>query len=1035
MEEVRNLTGVDGNRVTSLSELSNIKQQIIKKMNVDEDTKIIVGMGTCGIAAGAEEVLAVIENEIEKRNLKNVKVTKTGCLGLCVREPLVEIRQGNTSVLYGDVDEERARKLVSESIIEGNIVSGWIIPDDSDFFAAQERIVLSNCGNINPENIEEAILNDGYLALGKAVTEMTPKEVIDEIYDAKLRGRGGAGFPTGLKWKFAYDQDSDDKYIICNADEGDPGAFMDRSILEGDPHRLIEGMVIAGYAIGANNGYIYCRAEYPLAIARLKKAISDARKMGFLGKGIFGSDFDFDLHIRLGAGAFVCGEQTALIASIEGKRGEPRPKPPYPAESGLWGKPTVINNVETLANVSAIIREGKEWFKSIGTEDSPGTKVFALAGKIQNNGLVEIPMGTKLGEIIFDIGGGLEDNGKFKAAQTGGPSGGCIPVEYLNVPIDYDSLQELGTIMGSGGLIVMDEQTCMIDLAKYFVDFCKDESCGKCTPCRVGTTRMLEILERISNGEGTLEDLDLLEEMGEVIQDSALCGLGQTAPNPVISTLRYFRDEYEAHILDNYCEASRCASMFDSPCQNACPANVDVPLYIDFIRQGKYKEAYKVIQKENPLALICGRVCYNLCEGSCNRNSIDEALAIRELKRFASDYVLKNEGGFPVPHIENELDKKVAVVGSGPSGLTTAFYLRKKGYDVTIFEALPVVGGMLAVGIPEYRLPKDLLNEEISVLTTMGVKIVVETKVGEDITLKELKEQGFEAVYMAVGAHEDRKLNIEGKDVNGVYSGVEVLRDINLGKDLDIKDKSVAIIGGGNVAIDVARNMVRLGAEEVNVVYRRTLDDMPAHREEIEEAQYEQVNMNCLVNPVKIIGENGQVKAIECVEIEGGEFDKSGRRKPREIKDSNFTMEADIVVTAIGQNVNCNFNCEEVEVEVNNSNLIETDDCLQTNLDWIFAGGDCVTGPSTVVEAIKHGKDAAREIDKYLGGDGNIITEMDIERELSGPILEEEKPRVKMPTILLSERKRGFKEVEKGYSEDMAVEESRRCLRCDVEIK
>ena len=644
-------------------------------------------------------------------------------------------------------------------------------------------------------------------------------------------------------------------------------------------------------------------------------------------------------------------------------------------------------------------------------------------------------MGTKLGEIIFDIGGGLENNGTFKAAQTGGPSGGCIPIEYLNVPIDYESLKELGTIMGSGGLIVMDEQTCMIDLAKYFVDFCKDESCGKCTPCRVGTTRMLEILERISSGEGTLEDLELLEEMGEVIKDSAFCGLGQTAPNPVLSTLKYFKDEYKSHILDNYCEASRCASMFNSPCQNACPADVDVPLYIDYIRQGMYKEAYKVIQKENPLALICGRVCYNLCEGACNRNSIDEALAIRELKRFASDYVLKNEGGFPVPHIENELDKKVAVVGSGPSGLTTAFYLRKKGYDVTIFEALPVVGGMLAVGIPEYRLPKDLLNEEITVLTTMGVEIVVDTKIGEDITLKELKEQGFEAVYMAVGAHEDRELNIEGKDLSGVYSGVEVLRDINLGKDLDIKDKSVAIIGGGNVAIDVARNMVRLGAKDVNVVYRRTIDDMPAHREEIEEAQYEQVKMNCLVNPIKIIGENGKVKEIECVHISGGEFDKSGRRKPKEIQDSNFKMEADLVISAIGQNVDCNFNCKDIEVSISDNNLIDIDDKLQTNHSWIFAGGDCVTGPSTVVEAINHGKKAAREIDEYLGGDGKIISELNIERTLSGPILEEEKPRVKMPTILLSERKRGFKEVEKGYSEDMAVEESRRCLRCDVEIK
>ncbi len=1023
------------NRLTSYDGFKEFQSYLENEQKESQLTKILVGMGTCGIAAGAEDVYDSIMDEIDKKNLKNIQVTKTGCVGLCAKEPVIEIKQGDTSVLYGDVNADRARELINESIIEGNIIKEWQIPEDDPFFASQSRIVLENCGKIDPESIEEAVINNAYNGLAKAVSMMNPEDVISEIQDSKLRGRGGAGFPTGLKWKFARDNESDQKYVICNADEGDPGAFMDRSVLEGDPHKLLEGMAIAGYAIGADKGYIYCRAEYPLAIKRLKKAIDDAKELGLLGENILGTDFNFDLELRLGAGAFVCGEETALIASIEGKRGEPQPKPPFPAESGLNKKPTIINNVETLSNVPDIISKGESWFRSFGTEESPGTKVFALAGKIKNNGLVEIPMGTKLGEIIFDIGGGLENNGQFKAAQTGGPSGGCIPIEYLNVPIDYESLQELGTIMGSGGLIVMDEQTCMIDLAKYFVDFCKDESCGKCTPCRVGTTRMLEVLERISNGEGTLEDLDLLEEMGEVIQDSAFCGLGQTAPNPVMSTLRYFRDEYEEHILDNYCEASRCASMFDSPCQNACPANVDVPLYIDYIRQGKYKEAYKVIQRENPLALICGRVCYNLCEGACNRNSIDEALAIRELKRFASDYVLKNEGGFPVPEIEEEKSKKVAVVGSGPSGLTTAFYLRKKGYDVTIYESLPVVGGMLAVGIPEYRLPKDLLNEEITVLTTMGVDIVVDTKIGEDITLKELKEKGFEAVYMAVGAHEDRELNLEGNDLEGVYSGVDILRDINLGNDLDMKDKKVAIIGGGNVAIDVARNMVRLGADEVNIVYRRTIDDMPAHREEIEEAQYEQVKMNCLVNPVKIKGENGKVKALECVEIEGGEFDTSGRRKPREVKDSNFTMEADVVVTAIGQNVNCNFNCEEVQVDLNDSNLIDIDDSLQTNLDWIFAGGDCVTGPSTVVEAIQHGKDAAREIDMYLGGDGNIISEMDIDRELSGSILEEEKPRVKMPTILLSERKRGFKEVEKGYSEDMAVEESRRCLRCDVENK
>lgn len=1035
MSQLNNYVNSNENKIKSMAELSEIKQMAFKKMNTDKETKIIIGMGTCGIAAGAIEVWNAVEDEIKKRNIKNVSITQTGCIGLCAQEPLLEIRQGNTSVLYGNLDAEKAREIVDKNVIEGKVISRWSIAEDDPFFKDQVRVVLKNCGVINPESIEEAIAHDGYFALGKALTEMTPEEVIEEISEAKLRGRGGAGFPTGLKWKFAYDNESSQKYIICNADEGDPGAFMDRSVLEGDPHKLIEGMAIAGYAIGANKGYIYCRAEYPLAIKRLKKAINDARDLGLLGDNILESGFDFDLDIRLGAGAFVCGEETALIASIEGKRGEPTPKPPYPAESGLWDKPTVINNVETLANVPDIIRKGKDWFKSIGTENSPGTKVFALAGKVKNNGLVEIPMGTKLGEIIFDIGGGLENDGKFKAAQTGGPSGGCIPVEYLNVPIDYDSLQELGTIMGSGGLIVMDDQTCMVDLAKYFVDFCKDESCGKCTPCRIGTTRMLEILEKITKGEGTKEDLDLLIEMGEEIKDSAFCGLGQTAPNPVISTIRYFKDEYLAHIEDGYCEASRCAPLFNSPCQNACPANVDVPIYIDLIRQGKFKEAYKVVQEENPLVLICGRVCYNLCERSCNRNSIDESLAIRELKRFASDYVLKNEGGFPVPSVEEEKKEKIAIIGSGPSGLTAAYYLRKKGYQVTIFEALPVVGGMLAVGIPEYRLPKDLLNEEITVLTTMGVEIVVDTKIGEDITLEELQEMGYKAVFLAVGAHKDRKLGIEGEDLDGVYSGIEMLKAINLGKEVDMTGKKVAIIGGGNAAIDVARNVVRLGADEVNIVYRRTREEMPAHREEIEEAEYEEVKINCQVNPVKIIEENGKVTALECVKIKGGEFDRSGRRKPEAIEESNFVIEADVVISAVGQNVEDTFNNGTMKVNLNNGSLIKAGKDYRTNIPWVFAGGDCVTGPATVVEAIKHGKEAAGSIDKYLGGNGIVVPQKKVDRKLSGPILEEEKARVKMPTILLSERKRGFKEVEKGYSEDMAIEEACRCLRCDVKDK
>jgi NADH-quinone oxidoreductase subunit F len=547
---------------------------------------------------------------------------------------------------------------------------------------------------------------------------------------------------------------------------------------------------------------------------------------------------------------------------------------------------------------------------------------------------------------------------------------------------------------------------------------------------------MLEVLEKISEGRGEKEDLDLLIEMGEVIKDSSFCGLGQSAPNPVLSTIRYFKDEYLDHIENKHCDSSVCASLFTSPCQNACPANVDIPLYIDAIRQGDYKRAYQIIQIENPLVLVCGRVCYNLCENACNRDGIDEALAIRELKRFASDYLLKNEDGFPIPEIEAEKDKKIAVIGSGPSGLTAAFYLRKKGYQVTIFEAETEVGGMLALGIPEYRLPKELLNEEIGVLTAMGVEIVVNTKIGKDILIEDLREEGFWSVYLAVGAQKDRDLNIEGNEgVEGYYSALDVLKKLNQGHEFDFKDKKISVIGGGNAAIDTARNMIRLGAEEVNIIYRRTKNDMPAHKEEIREAEYERVNIYSQLNPHKIHSENNKIKKLECLEVKGGKFDQSGRRKPVEIQDSKLMIDTDIIISAVGQEVEDYFNKGKFKVELTKSNLIKSEGDFSTNVDWIFAGGDCVSGPSTVVESIQQGKMAASEIDKYLGGDGEVVKKENFERNISSPILEEQKSRVKMPTILLSERKRGFKEVEKGYSLDQAVEEASRCLRCDVKEK
>jgi NADH-quinone oxidoreductase subunit F len=566
-------------------------------------------------------VKEALQREIRKYGLEEVvRIVETGCMGACSLGPIMVVYP--EGVFYQKLTPQAAEKIVQEHLLKGRIVqeylykmpTGEAVPEAMDklpFFAKQVKIATRNVGYIDPGNIEEYIARDGYFALTKVLNEMAPDQVIEEVKRSGLRGRGGAGFPTGLKWELTRKAKGDRKYVVCNADEGDPGAFMDRSVLEGDPHTVLEAMAIAGYAIGAQQGYIYVRAEYPLAIERLQIAIAQAKEYGFLGQNILGSDFSFDIEIRIGAGAFVCGEETALIASIEGRRGQPRVKPPYPAQSGVWGCPTVINNVETLACVPPIIIKGADWFRSIGTPTSPGTKVFALAGKITNTGLVEVPMGITLRELLYEIGGGSSTGKKIKAVQTGGPSGGCIPSEYFDTPVDYESLQKLGAIMGSGGMIVMDEDDCMVDVAKFFLEFTVDESCGKCTPCREGTRQMLKILENITSGEGTEEDLDELERLGTIIKDTSLCGLGQTAPNPVLSTLRYYRHEYEAHVKEKKCPALRCKALVRyvidpskcvgcTACARVCPVNAI---------SGELRKVHSI---DNDVCIRCGS-CIEVC--------------------------------------------------------------------------------------------------------------------------------------------------------------------------------------------------------------------------------------------------------------------------------------------------------------------------------------------------------------------------------------------------------------------------------------
>ncbi len=585
-------------------------------------TEIVVGLGSCGIAAGARQVYETLQEELSERKLQ-IPLSATGCIGACHREPQIEVRLDDGSrFLYGELDPEKTRRVVEEHLIGGNPVEEYIIPLDYPYLAKQKKIVLANCGVINPESIEDYLAAEGYAALRKAVTSMSPEEVIEEIKTSGLRGRGGAGFPTGLKWSFARASKGNKKYMVCNADEGDPGAFMDRSLLESDPHAVLEGMAIGAYAIGADEGYIYVRAEYPLAIKRLELAIRQAEEGNLLGSHILESDFSFIIHVKEGAGAFVCGEETALMASIEGKRGMPSIRPPFPAERGLWGAPTNINNVETLGNIPPILRMGGPAYAGVGTERSKGTKVFALAGKIKHGGMIEVPMGITLREVIYEIGGGIQDDKKFKAVQLGGPSGGCIPERLLDVQVDYDSVTATGAIMGSGGMVVMDETTCMVDVARYFLSFTQSESCGKCTFCRMGTKRMLEILERITKGEGRMSDLDQLEELAVKVKLASLCGLGQTAPNPVLTTLKYFREEYVEHIENKRCPAKHCRDLLRfrvieeactgcTLCAKVCPTNAAT---------GERKAVHRIDQH---LCIKCG-----LCFDACRFNAIEIATGI-----------------------------------------------------------------------------------------------------------------------------------------------------------------------------------------------------------------------------------------------------------------------------------------------------------------------------------------------------------------------------------------------------------------------
>ena len=1037
-------------KLKSLDDLRILQDRLIHSMDTQLPT-IVISAGTCGQASGANDLIRVTKRELlYKGLLDKIRLRITGCHGYCQAEPSVLVEPGG--IFYPRIGLDEMVRIV-EATAAGEVAERLLWKDpktrkrvqamsDIPFFRGQERKILSRNERIDPIRAYSYIQDNGYASLAKVLGENNPAGVIQEVRASGLRGRGGAGFLTGLKWELlAKQKNGRGKILVCNADEGDPGAYMDRSVLEGNPHSILEGMLIGAFATGAREGVIYCRNEYPLAIKHLTIALRQARELGLLGNDILGTGFCFDISLVRGAGAFVCGEETALMRSIEGKIGEPRQRPPFPIQKGIEGKPTAINNVETWANIPIIIGEGAARYAAVGTENNHGTKIFSLVGKVQNTGLVEVAMGTTISDIVNEIGGGAPEGLRIKGVQTGGPSGGCIPARMFDLPIDYDSLTQAGSIMGSGGMIVVDENTCMVDLAKYYMSFLKDESCGKCFTCRKGTQRMHEILDDISKGAATLEHLDLLHDLAVVVKDTTMCGLGQTAANPVLSTLRYFNEEYRQHIEEKLCHAFVCKELVGAPCNAACPIGTEAWRYIAHLARGEYEDAYRVIRETNPFPSVCARVCDHPCEERCRLGTTgNRPVAIRALKRFITENVDPAIYTPVVKPAEKSSKPPVAVVGSGPAGLTAAHYLALEGHQVTVLEADNKPGGMLVSGIPSYRLRRDVLDKEIAALVVENVTLKCNMALGRDFTIDDLFHQGFKAVFLALGAHKSRRLNIEGEDLSGVFPAIQFLKAFNLqGKRL--ARGHVGVIGGGNSAIDAARVALRQeGVESVTILYRRTRLDMPALKEEIQSALQEGIRIETLVSPVKIHSREGVVTGIECVRNELTKMDASGRRTPEAVPGTEFSLPIDTLIITIGDEPDIDY-IASMGVSSTSRGTLQIDaQTLATKRPGVFAGGDVVTGPDTVVNAIAAGKRAALMIGRYLAGEEmrqplparrpqHYVEPCNLSEEALAEIRRAEPPL--LPTEV---RRRSFSEVELCLSADDAVREAKRCLRCDLEF-
>ncbi|HNQ22021.1 MAG TPA: NADH-ubiquinone oxidoreductase-F iron-sulfur binding region domain-containing protein [Phycisphaerae bacterium] len=1037
-------------RLCSIEELKRLRALLVRDVD-DRRPRIVVCAGTACQASGANSLLRAVKKYLIEANLvEKVALRITGCHGFCEMGPFLLTEPQNA--FYARVALEDVPRLVQavladayvEDLLYRDPVTGEKFRrcDDIPFFKNQQRTLLEMNRKIDPIRVYDYITHGGYQALEEVLSRRNREWVVEEVKRSALRGRGGAGFPTGLKWEMLARQPKDrGKFLVCNADEGDPGAYMDRSILEGNPHSIIEGMLIGAFGVSATQGVVYVRNEYPLAIKHLTIALRQAHDLGLLGNDILGTGFAFDIKIVRGAGAFVCGEETALIRSIEGKMGEPRQRPPFPVQKGINGKPTAINNVETWANVPLLFRMGAAKFAEMGTKGNGGCKVFSLVGKIKNTGLVEVPMGTTLGEVVHNIGGGPPGKAKIKAVQTGGPSGGCIPASRFDLPIDYDSLAQAGSIMGSGGMIVMDENTCMVDVAKYFMNFLKDESCGKCFTCRKGTQRMYEILDDISKGQATLEHLDLLEELALAVKDTTMCGLGQTASNPVLSTLRYFREEYEEHVYEKKCRAFVCKDLVGAPCQAACPIDTEAWRYVAHVARGEYEQAYQAIREANPFPSVCGRVCSHPCESRCRSGTAGkQPIAIRALKRFVTDRVDPSVYRPRRTKAVQPGGPRVAIIGSGPAGLTAAHYLSLAGYASTVFEADAQPGGMLVSGIPAYRLPRDTLGKEIKSLLDENVTLKCNTALGRDITIDELLNDGYRAVFLAIGAHKSRALNLKGEDVPGVFPAIEFLKSFNLRGQKQARGR-VGVIGGGDSAVDAAGVALRQeGVDSVTIFYRRTRDEMPAQKKDIDSVLEEGVKLETLMTPVRILTDKGRLAGIECVRNRLGEVDAGGRRKPVPIPGTEHVFLLDTLIVTIGDVPAIEF-MNSMGIEVTDWGTVKMDPAtLATSRAGVFAGGDVVTGPNTVVQAIAAGKKAATMIGRYLRGEDlkqpgvPLLPEVYVEPvQLDDDALAEAN-RVEPPVVAPAARRRDFNEVELSLSVEDATREARRCLRCDLEF-